>query len=138
MLAEHLDYKRWFSAQVQKGLDCLAEGRTLTHEEVEARAAKPRDVYQPIRVALAGTTVSPGIFETPLLRYKEHGTTIALAHMIFEGVFDRAPGLKVIAAHGGGFLAHYADRFDHGCRLNPAACDSSITPWKTTDLFLDV
>jgi glutamyl-tRNA synthetase len=31
---------------------------------VEARAAKPRDVYQPIRVALAGTTVSPGIFET--------------------------------------------------------------------------
>jgi glutamyl-tRNA synthetase len=31
---------------------------------VEARAAKPRDVYQPLRVALAGTTVSPGIFET--------------------------------------------------------------------------
>ena len=31
---------------------------------VEGRAAKPRDVFQPIRVALAGTTVSPGIFET--------------------------------------------------------------------------
>ncbi len=31
---------------------------------VEARGAKPKDVYQPIRVALAGTTVSPGIFET--------------------------------------------------------------------------
>jgi glutamyl-tRNA synthetase len=31
---------------------------------VEARAAKPKDVFQPIRVALAGTTVSPGIFET--------------------------------------------------------------------------
>nr|MCU0258456.1 glutamate--tRNA ligase [Solirubrobacteraceae bacterium] len=31
---------------------------------VEARAAKPRDVYQPLRVAVAGTTVSPGIFET--------------------------------------------------------------------------
>jgi len=31
---------------------------------VEARQAKPKDVFQPIRVALAGTTISPGIFET--------------------------------------------------------------------------
>jgi glutamyl-tRNA synthetase len=31
---------------------------------VEGLGVKPRDVYQPIRVALAGTTVSPGIFET--------------------------------------------------------------------------
>jgi glutamyl-tRNA synthetase len=31
---------------------------------VEQRAAKPQQVFQPIRVALAGTTVSPGIFET--------------------------------------------------------------------------
>jgi glutamyl-tRNA synthetase len=31
---------------------------------VQSRGAKPRDVYQPVRVALAGTTVSPGIFET--------------------------------------------------------------------------
>jgi glutamyl-tRNA synthetase len=31
---------------------------------VEARGAKPKDVFQPVRVALVGTTVSPGIFET--------------------------------------------------------------------------
>ena len=31
---------------------------------VERLAVKPKDVYQPVRVALAGTTVSPGIFET--------------------------------------------------------------------------
>jgi len=31
---------------------------------VEARGAKPKDVFQPVRVALAGSTVSPGIFET--------------------------------------------------------------------------
>ena len=69
---------------------------------------------------LAGNGYLANVIGNPL------GTTIALAHMIFEGVFDRAPGLKVIAAHGGGFLAHYADRFDHGCRLNAAACDGSI------------
>ena len=31
---------------------------------VEQRGAKPKDVFQPIRVALAGTTISPGIFES--------------------------------------------------------------------------
>ncbi len=31
---------------------------------VQTRGCKPRDVFQPVRVALAGTTVSPGIFET--------------------------------------------------------------------------
>ena len=31
-------------------------------------------------------------------------TTIALAHLIFEGTFDKFPELKVCAAHGGGYL----------------------------------
>jgi glutamyl-tRNA synthetase len=37
---------------------------TALRSVVEARHAKPMDVFQPVRVALAGTTVSPGIFET--------------------------------------------------------------------------
>ncbi len=31
---------------------------------VAARAVKPKQVFQPIRVALAGRAISPGIFET--------------------------------------------------------------------------
>jgi glutamyl-tRNA synthetase len=31
---------------------------------VEETGAKPKDVFQPVRVAVAGTTVSPGIFES--------------------------------------------------------------------------
>src|SRR5881397_1146744 len=31
-------------------------------------------------------------------------TTIALSHLIFEGTLDKFPGLKICAAHGGGFL----------------------------------
>jgi glutamyl-tRNA synthetase len=34
---------------------------------VERRAAKPREVYQPLRVAITGGTVSPGIFESVAL-----------------------------------------------------------------------
>ena len=31
---------------------------------MEREGVKPKQVFQPLRVALAGTTVSPGIFET--------------------------------------------------------------------------
>jgi aminocarboxymuconate-semialdehyde decarboxylase len=53
-------------------------------------------------------------------------TTIALSHLIFEGTFDRFPGLKVIAAHGGGYLGSYADRSDHPCLVGPKGCNPDI------------
>jgi aminocarboxymuconate-semialdehyde decarboxylase len=46
-------------------------------------------------------------------------TTIALSHLIFEGTFDRFPGLKILAAHGGGYLPSYAARSDAGGRTFP-------------------
>jgi glutamyl-tRNA synthetase len=42
-------------------------------ELIERRGAKPKDVFQPIRVALVGRTVSPGIFETLELVGKVEG-----------------------------------------------------------------
>jgi predicted TIM-barrel fold metal-dependent hydrolase len=53
-------------------------------------------------------------------------TTIVLSHLIFEGTFDRFPGLKVIAAHGGGFLPAYADRSDHACLVGPKGCNPDV------------
>ena len=46
-------------------------------------------------------------------------TTIALSHLIFGGVLDRHPGLKILAAHGGGFLGSYCGRTQHGWRVRP-------------------
>src|SRR3954453_15187952 len=46
-------------------------------------------------------------------------TTIALSHLIFEGTLDRFPGLKICAAHGGGFLPSYASRSDAVLRVFP-------------------
>lgn len=40
-------------------------------------------------------------------------TTIALGHLIFDGVLDDYPRLKICVAHGGGYLASYAARMDH-------------------------
>lgn len=38
---------------------------------------------------------------------------VALSHLIFGGVLDRYPGLRFIAAHGGGYLPAFAARADH-------------------------
>jgi glutamyl-tRNA synthetase len=59
--------------------EALAQAQPFTQETVEqalrqvveASGAKPGKVYQPIRVAIAGTTVSPGIFESVALLGRE-------------------------------------------------------------------
>jgi aminocarboxymuconate-semialdehyde decarboxylase len=40
-------------------------------------------------------------------------TTIALHYLIFDGVLERHPKLKILAVHGGGYLASYSGRIDH-------------------------
>jgi glutamyl-tRNA synthetase len=53
-----------------KGFDETAVEQALA-AVLERRAAKPRAVYQPLRVALCGGTVSPGIFECVALLGRE-------------------------------------------------------------------
>ena len=40
-------------------------------------------------------------------------TTLALHYLIFDGVLERHPNLKIYALHGGGYLAAYPGRIDH-------------------------
>ena len=42
--------------------------------------------------------------------------TLAQAHLIFNGVIERHPGLKILVVHGGGYLPAYPGRIDHGWR----------------------
>jgi aminocarboxymuconate-semialdehyde decarboxylase len=53
-------------------------------------------------------------------------TTIALSHLIFEGTLDQFPGLKICAAHAGGFLPSYAGRSDQGCLTFPDRCTRQL------------
>ena len=46
-------------------------------------------------------------------------TTVALSHLIFEGVLDRYPGLKICGYHGGGFLPSYIGRSDFCAESHP-------------------
>ena len=40
-------------------------------------------------------------------------TTLALHYLIFDGVLERHPKLKIFAMHGGGYLGGYSGRIDH-------------------------
>ena len=46
-------------------------------------------------------------------------TTIAAASLVFGGVMDRYPKLKVMLAHGGGFTPYQAARWEHGWAVRP-------------------
>ncbi|HEX5859790.1 MAG TPA: amidohydrolase family protein [Microbacterium sp.] len=46
---------------------------------------------------------------------------VALSHLIFAGVLDRHPGLKVVAAHGGGYLPTVIGRSDRAWDVRPEA-----------------
>jgi aminocarboxymuconate-semialdehyde decarboxylase len=48
-------------------------------------------------------------------------TTIALSDLIFSGTLDRCENVKIVAAHGGGYLPTYIGRSDHGNAVRPEA-----------------
>jgi aminocarboxymuconate-semialdehyde decarboxylase len=69
---------------------------------------------------LKGNGVLENVIGNPL------ETTIALSHLIFEGTLDSFPGLKICAAHAGGFLPSYAARSDQGCVTFPGRCTKTL------------
>ncbi len=75
--------ERWLTADGRAVLadvrEALADAPSFDQDAVkealagviERRAVKPRDVYQPLRVAISGGTVSPGIYESVSLLGRE-------------------------------------------------------------------
>lgn len=51
-------------------------------------------------------------------------TTVAICSMIFGGVFERYPNLKVCFAHGGGSFAGTIGRIEHGFQVRPDLCQT--------------
>ena len=69
---------------------------------------------------LKGNGVLENVIGNPL------ETTIALSHLIFEGTLDAYPGLKICAAHAGGYLPSYVARSDQGCVTFPQRCTKTL------------
>jgi aminocarboxymuconate-semialdehyde decarboxylase len=113
------------------GLRGAAIGGNVNGEEISARRldpfwAKAEELGAPIFIhpqgipelqkRFQGNGYLTNVIGNPL------ETTIALSHLIFDGTLDRFPGLKICAAHGGGYLPSYSARSDHGCATSPADC----------------
>lgn len=62
-------------------------------------------------------------------------TTVAVSHLIFDGVMKRYPRLKIILAHAGGYIAHYWARMDHGHKRADVRSVITTKPSKYLEKF---
>ncbi len=46
-------------------------------------------------------------------------TTLAAAHIVFGGILDKYPNLKICLAHGGGYVPYQRGRWEHGYEVRP-------------------
>ena len=64
-------------------------------------------------------------------------TTIAAARLLFSGLFQELPGLKICLSHSGGFLPYQIGRMDRGFAAHPA-CSRTLerAPSELLDAFI--
>lgn len=54
-------------------------------------------------------------------------STIALAHLVFGGVLERHPDLRIVLVHGGGFAPYQLGRWDRGFRQDARGAAAHLT-----------
>jgi aminocarboxymuconate-semialdehyde decarboxylase len=67
-------------------------------------------------------------------------TNLFLIHMMFDGTLDRFPDLKIVGAHGGGYLPSYLGRAEVACtRLENSDCLNTKLPseYLRTQIYAD-
>ena len=67
-------------------------------------------------------------------------TTYFLSRLIFDGTFDKFPGLRVVAAHAGGYLPSYLGRSEAACVVRSSAnCANKKKPseYLTSQVVID-
>jgi aminocarboxymuconate-semialdehyde decarboxylase len=96
-------------------------GKDLGDPSFERFWAKVEELNCMIFIHPFGTTLGPRLNQYYLSNIigQPIETTIALSHLIFGGVLDRYPGLRLLAAHGGGYLPSYIGRSNHAWHARP-------------------
>ena len=97
------------------------EGTELSRAGLDPFFAKAEDMGALIFIHPDGFSHGQRFQEHYFLNLVGHPieNTLAIGHLVFDGVLDRYPGLKVCIAHGGGYAPAYAGRFDHGYHARP-------------------
>jgi aminocarboxymuconate-semialdehyde decarboxylase len=105
----------------------------MTHVAGEdLSASRFRKIFQRIEELGLLVFMHPDGF-TETRRFRDHylanvignplDSTVALHHLIFGGVLRDCPNLKLVVAHGGGYLPAYPGRIDHAAAARPDCCE---------------
>lgn len=90
------------------------DGRNLDDQPMDPFWAAAEDLNVPLflhPVQPSPTSRTGQYYINAIVRYI-YDTTVAIACLVFSGVLDRFPKLKIILAHGGGFFPYQVGRFD--------------------------
>ena len=99
----------------------MAGGREIAHPDFEGFWARAEELGALVFIHPWGCTLGHRLDEHYLANVVGNPTetTVALSHIIFSGLLDRRPGLRILAAHGGGYLPFYIGRSDHAWQHRP-------------------
>ena len=66
-------------------------------------------------------------------------STVAIGHLVFDGILERYPRLKIVSAHGGGYVSHYPARMDHAwsVRVDPRTALKTKPRRSLAKLYVD-
>ena len=100
-----------------KGIEINSQvgGEDLSVARLEPFWAKVEEMGVLVFIHTAGFTHPDRLTEHYFLNLIGHPieASIAISYLIFDGVMERHPGLKICVSHGGGYLPSYAGRMDH-------------------------
>ena len=90
-------------------------GEELSSNRLEKFWARIEELDMLVFIHTAGFTHPDRFGEHYFLNLIGHPieASIAISYLIFDGVIERYPGLKICVSHGGGYLPSYAGRMDH-------------------------
>jgi aminocarboxymuconate-semialdehyde decarboxylase len=100
-----------------------AGGRELSHPDFEPFWARAEELEALVFIHPWGCTLGHRLDEHYLANVvgQPVETTLALSHLIFSGLLDRHPDLRILSSHGGGYLPYYTGRADHAWDVRPDA-----------------
>jgi aminocarboxymuconate-semialdehyde decarboxylase len=114
-----------------------ADGTPLDDPALRPVVATAADLGVPLIVHPYYVAPRPGLEEFYLTNLIGNplATTVCAARLIFSGVLDELPALRLVLMHGGGYLPYQIGRLDHGHRVRPEARGSARLPSAYLDRF---
>ena len=121
LAAQQLEYLMGESTFKGVQISTLVNGKDVADRFFDPFWAKADELGAVVFIHPWGSTLRDRVAEHYMMNTlgQPLETTICLSKLILGGTLDRHKGLKIIAAHGGGYLPTYSIRMDYGHAVRP-------------------